>query len=160
MYYHRKCTWCLKRFYNHKRSFFIHKSWVQQLPATMYSASVVDKETKFYFLAHPRHPFVTKIKTPSKATFSIINTSSPISFWVPSLAIIWALWIPNATIRCSINISNYSFDSCRMGFFGCCLKTCTHSNTRGYIRSTRNEIQEATNNAPIQCRINLHTRRI
>ena len=34
-----------------KEEFFcIHRSWVQQLPVMMYSASTVDNEMKFYFL--------------------------------------------------------------------------------------------------------------
>jgi len=33
-----------------RRSFCIHRSWVQQLTAAIYSTLVVDKEMEFYFL--------------------------------------------------------------------------------------------------------------
>ena len=44
-----------------------------------------------------------------------------------------------------------SFDHCQMGHFGCCLKTCTYPDSKGYVQPTRSEVKETANHAPIEC---------
>src|ERR1044072_1195550 len=48
---------------------FIQKSWVQLLPAAMYSASVVDKDTQFCFLLNHETRLFPRKKHPPEVLF-------------------------------------------------------------------------------------------
>src|SRR4030042_3306578 len=48
---------------------FIHTSWEQLLPAAMYSASAVDRDTQFCFLLNHEIRFVSRKKHPPEVLF-------------------------------------------------------------------------------------------
>src|SRR4030066_2116456 len=56
---------------------FIHSSWEQLLPAAMYSASAVDKDTQFCFLLNHEIRLLPRKKQPPEVLFlsSALSTS-------------------------------------------------------------------------------------
>ena len=90
---------------------FIHRSCVQQIPTTTYSASIVDKDIKFCFLISQaiRQSLIKKKKT--RCVFSIFNIYDPVSVEISSNHKRRIIGIPLTIIKSLIYVTYNSFNS-------------------------------------------------
>ena len=111
---------------------FIQSNWVQQLPAKMYSASVVESTTLFCFFDDQDTSDLPNL-TCVWCTLSLNFASHIIRVRISNQLKSCSFRIPQSSILCMLQIPQYSLYCLQMTFSWWGLKSSTHAYTKHHI---------------------------
>ena len=114
-------------------------AWKTAVVVATYYASADGMRTMGFFLRCPRDEICTQMKSITRSSFPIINTSCKITVSVPCENTFWWMSVPKAISKCACNLSHNSFSNFLVRFFG---RLHKYGNKTDNIHQTRSSCSQ------------------